>query len=54
MYRKGSIHINNACESVIRKEEILPLVTTWTGLEGTMLGKISQREKDIVYGLTYM
>ena len=47
MYRKDSIHINNAYESVIRKEEILPFVTTRMGLEGTMLGKISQREKDI-------
>ena len=47
MHRKASIHINNAYVSVIRKEEILPFVTTRMGLEGTMLGKISQREKDI-------
>ena len=28
------------------KKEILPLVTTWMDLEGIMLSKISQTEKD--------
>ena len=31
--------------SVIKKKEILPLVTTWIALEGIMLNEISQIEK---------
>ena len=31
--------------SAIRKDEILPFVTTWTDLEIIMLSKISQTEK---------
>ena len=34
------------CYSVIKKNEILPFVTAWMDLEGTMLSKISQPEKD--------
>ena len=33
------------CYSAIRNDEIWPFVTTWMGLEGIMLGEISQREK---------
>ena len=40
------IYIYNSYYSAIKKEEILPFVTTWMGLEGIMLGKISQTEKD--------
>ena len=29
----------------IKKDEILPFVTTWMDLEGIMLSEISQREK---------
>ena len=32
--------------SAIKKNEILPFVTTWIDLEGSMLNKISQIEKD--------
>ena len=32
--------------SAIKKNEILPFVTAWIGLEGIMLSEISQREKD--------
>ena len=31
--------------SAIKKTEILPFVTTWIDLEGTMLIEIRQREK---------
>ena len=31
--------------SAIKKNEILPLVTTWMDLEGIMLSEISQTEK---------
>ena len=29
-----------------KKNEILPFMTTWMGLEGIMLNEISQTEKD--------
>ena len=32
--------------SVLKKEEILPFVTTWVNLEESMLSKISQTRKD--------
>ena len=32
--------------SAIKKNEILPFATMWTELEGSMLSKISQSEKD--------
>ena len=31
---------------VMRKKEILPFVTTWMNLEGTILSEISQRKKN--------
>ena len=34
------------CYSTIKKNEILPFVTTWMDLEGTVLNEISQMEKD--------
>ena len=34
------------CYSAIRKDEILPLETTWMDLESIMLSKRSQSEKD--------
>ena len=34
------------CSSAIKRNEILPFVTTWMDLEGIMLSKISQTEKD--------
>ena len=32
--------------TTIRKKKILPSVTAWTGLEGIMLGEISQRKTE--------
>ena len=32
--------------SAIKKNEILPVATTWMDLEGIMLSEISQPEKD--------
>lgn len=41
--------------SAMRKEAILPFVTTWMDLEHTMLSEISQtRERQIPYDITYM
>ena len=33
-------------DSAVKNNEILPLPTTWIELEGIMLSKISQAEKD--------
>ena len=39
--------------SAIKKNDILPLVTTWMDLEGILLGEISQTEKrQILYDFT--
>ena len=42
--------------SAIKRNEILPLATTWMVLEGIMLSKISQtdRERQILLDFTYM
>ena len=37
---------NDEDYSAIKKNEILPFATTWMELEGIMLSKISQSEKD--------
>lgn len=34
------------CYSVIKKNQILPIVTTWMDPEGNMLSEISQMGKD--------
>ena len=36
----------------MKKNEILPFVTTWMGLEGIMLSEIRQRQ--ILYEITYI
>ena len=36
------------------KNEILPFAATWVGLEGIMLSEMSQKERQILYDLTYM
>ena len=40
--------------SAMKKSEILPFVTTWIDLEGIMLSKISQTEKDKYYMISLM
>ena len=40
--------------SAIKKNEILPFATTWIELEGIMLSKISQSEKEKSYDITHM
>ena len=36
---------------IIKKNEILPFVTTWMDLECIMLSKISQRKRNIIFHL---
>ena len=40
--------------SAIRKNEILPLKTTWMDLEGIILNEMSDRDWQILYATTYM
>ena len=36
-----------------KKKEILPFATTWMDSESIMLSKMSDRERQILYDLTY-
>ena len=48
-------HINTmGYYSAIKKNEILPFVTTWIDLEGIMLSEISQKEKDKYHAIALM
>ena len=38
----------------IKKKEILPFSATWMDLEGIMLIEMSDRERQILYVITYM
>ena len=40
--------------TAIKKNKILPFVTTWMDLEGIMLSEMSDRERQILYAFTYM
>lgn len=40
--------------SIMRKEDIFPLVTMWMDLEHIMLSEIRQRKISILYDITYM
>ena len=40
--------------SAMKKNEILPFVTTWIDVEGITLSEVSQTEKQMVYYFTYM
>ena len=40
--------------SSIKKNEILPFAATWMDLESITLSKISQTERQILYGIAYM
>ena len=40
--------------AAIRKNEIMPFVTTWMDLKSIMLSKISQTEKDKYYIIPFM
>ena len=40
--------------SAMKKNEILPFAATWMDLEGIILSKISQTEKDKYSVITYM
>ena len=39
-------------DRLIKKDEILPFVTTWMDLEGIMLNEVSHMEKDKYYTIS--
>ena len=42
------------CYLAIKKNEILPFVTAWMDLEGIMLSKISQRDKEKYHMISFI
>ena len=50
MWLINIIHTNNGILAV-KKNEILPFVTTWMDLESIMPSEISQEKKQILYDL---
>ena len=46
MDKEDVVHIYNGISLSHKKNEILPFATTWMDLEGIILSKISQTEKD--------
>ena len=40
------VYIYNGNYSAVRKDEYIPFTLTWMDLEGIMLSKINQSEKD--------
>ena len=49
-----NIFIHTRTHSAVKKNEILPLATTYMELEGIMLSKISQTKKDQYCMLPYI
>ena len=46
MDKEDVVHIYNGISLSHKKNEILPFATTWMDLEGIILSKISQTEKE--------
>ena len=47
-------YIHNGILLSHEKNEILPFTATWMDLEGIMPSETSQRERQILYDITYM
>ena len=54
MDKEDVVYIYNGILLSHKKNEILPSATTWIDLEGIMLNEMSDRERQILYNLTYM
>ena len=48
------MHIYNGILLSHKKNAVLPFVTTWMDLEGTVLNEMNHTEKQIPYDFTYM
>ena len=48
------IYIYNGILLSHKKNEILPFATTWINLESVILSKMSERERQILYDITYI
>ena len=46
-------YIHNELLLSHKKNEILPFATTWMDLDGIMLSEMSDRERQILYVITY-
>ena len=53
-YRTCGIHIYDGILFSNKKNEIMPFAATWLDLKIIMLSKISEREKEMPYDITYM
>ena len=40
--------------SAMKKDKIMPLAATWKDLDIVILGKMSDRKRQISFGITYM
>ena len=56
MEKEDIIHtcIHNRILLSHKKNEILPFAAKWMDLEGIMTSEISQKERQILYDITYM
>ena len=57
MEKEDIIHIyihNRILLSHKKKNEILPFAATWMDLEGIMPSEICQKDRQILYDITYM
>ena len=55
MDKEDVVYIHNGILLSYKKRmKPYPLSTTWTNLEGMMLSKMSDRERQILYDFTYM
>ena len=54
MNKKNVVYIYSGILLSHKKHEILPFPTTWIDLESILLNKMSDRERQILYDITYM
>lgn len=53
-YKREAVPIQMEYYSAMREKGILPFSTTWMELEHIMFSEISQTERQVLYGITYV